>query len=168
MLYSCGQTSGGSGSESGNGADELKDASEDELHMSKADMLLSKMTLREKIGQMLFIQPESLRIETEDGQVKADTSSVTEFTEAMAKTLEEYPPGGIIIFGGNIESPDQLKELVNDIKADSRIPLFMGIDEEGGMVARIANSPGFNVKNLKACRKSGAQKIRKTQRKPAR
>ena len=158
MLYSCGQTSGGSGSESGNGADELKDASEDELHMSKADMLLSKMTLREKIGQMLFIQPESLRIETEDGQVKADTSSVTEFTEAMAKTLEEYPPGGIIIFGGNIGSPDQLKELVNDIKADSRIPLFMEIDEEGGMVARIANSPGFNVKKFESMQKIGSTK----------
>ena len=105
MLSSCAQTAGGSVSESGDGSDELQDVSEGEVPVSKAEMLLSQMTLREKIGQMLFIQPESLRIETEDGQGKADTSSVTIFTEAMAKTLEEYPPGGIIIFGGNIESP---------------------------------------------------------------
>ena len=157
MLSSCAQTSGGTDSESSNGTDELQDAYEDELHMSKAEMLLSQMTLREKIGQMLFIQPESLRIKTEDAQGEAaDTSSVTIFTEQMAKTLEEYPAGGIIIFGGNIESPIQLNELVNDIKAGSRIPLFMGIDEEGGMVARIANSPGFDVKKYESMQKIGS------------
>lgn len=161
MLSSCGQTGGSSGLESGNSSDEFKGVSEDEESVSKADMLLSQMTLREKIGQMLFIQPESLRIETEDGQGEAgaaDTSSVTEFTEKMAKSLEEYPPGGIIIFGGNIESPAQLKELVNDIKTGSRIPLFMGIDEEGGMVARIANSPGFDVKKYESMQKIGNTK----------
>lgn len=47
MLSSCGQTAGGSGSESGNGSDGLQDVSEDEVAMSKAEMLLSQMTLRE-------------------------------------------------------------------------------------------------------------------------
>ncbi|WP_169337714.1 glycoside hydrolase family 3 protein [Proteocatella sphenisci] len=145
--------------ESGNGSDELQDVSEDEVPVSKADMLISQMTLREKIGQMIFIQPESLRIETEDGQGEAaDTSSVTVFTEKMAKSLEKYPPGGIIIFGGNIESPIQLKELVNEIKSASTTPLFMGIDEEGGMVARIANSPGFDVKKYESMQKIGSTK----------
>ena len=158
MISSCGQTAGGSVSESGDGSDELQDVSEGEVPVSKAEMLLSQMTLREKIGQMLFIQPESLRIETEDGQGKADTSSVTIFTEAMAKTLEEYPPGGIIIFGGNIESPMQLIELVNEIKSASTTPLFMGIDEEGGMVARIANSSGFDVKKYQSMQEIGNTK----------
>jgi len=48
---------------------------------------LSKMTLKEKIGQLFVVCTDSL-----------DFNAETEVTEKMGKNLEEYKPGGVIFF----------------------------------------------------------------------
>jgi beta-N-acetylhexosaminidase len=50
--------------------------------------------------------------------------------------------GGVILFARNIESPKQVHELVQSIqslrhKTRDKLPLFIGIDNEGGRVARL-------------------------------
>lgn len=49
--------------------------------------------------------------------------------------------GGIILFSINIESPDQIKNLCRSIQDYARgcgqPPLFIGVDQEGGQVARL-------------------------------
>lgn len=113
---------------------------------SKVETLLSSMSLEEKVGQLFIIRPESLSTELTPQQAH-DTKEygVTEWTEDMALQLEKYPAGGVAIFGKNISSPEQLKNFVAAMQQASSLPLFMGVDEEGGSVSRLANSPAFRT-----------------------
>jgi len=49
--------------------------------------------------------------------------------------------GGIILFSRNLETPDQIKHLCNEIQNYARLceqpPLFIAVDQEGGQVARL-------------------------------
>ena len=44
--------------------------------------------------------------------------------------------GGVIFFTRDIQSADQFKNLVSEIKSKSKEPLFLSIDQEGGRVER--------------------------------
>lgn len=107
------------------------------------------MTLREKVGQLFIVVPESLDFSLSQHDIDYErTESSTVFTETMHRNLERYPVGGIILFGKNIETPDQTGRLIGDFMKSSRIPLFVAVDEEGGRVARIARNEVFGVKNF--------------------
>ena len=54
--------------------------------------------------------------------------------EALKKGL-----GGVIFFAKDIESEEQFKNLINDIKAKSLVQPFLSIDQEGGRVERTEN-----------------------------
>ncbi len=47
--------------------------------------------------------------------------------------------GGIIFFTKDIQSPEQFRQLINDIKSASFITPFLSIDQEGGRVERTEN-----------------------------
>lgn len=83
---------------------------------------VSKMNLEEKIGQMIF----------------AGVSGTTMDAGAQ-KLINQLHVGGIIFYKNNFENPTQTVELVNGIKAEngSNIPLFLGVDQEGGRVTRL-------------------------------
>ncbi len=52
--------------------------------------------------------------------------------------------GGIIHFSRNISDDIELvKKLNEDIQRGSNYPVFIGVDQEGGMVTRIANITPF-------------------------
>lgn len=95
---------------------------------------LSSMTLKEKIGQMFIVCTDSLDFDAE-----------TEVTEKMRQKLQEYKPGGVIFFSYNIKERDQVKTMIADIQKTENIPLFISVDEEGGSVARIANSKDMHT-----------------------
>lgn len=97
---------------------------------------LSSMTLKEKIGQMFIVCTDSLDFDAE-----------TKVTEKMKKNLEEYKPGGVIFFSYNLKNRKQIKKMISNIQNTEEIPLFISVDEEGGSVARIANTP--NMKTTK-------------------
>ncbi len=54
--------------------------------------------------------------------------------------------GGVYLFARNIESPAQVKALIDDCHAAAKYPILVGIDQEGGIVARLRQafmeSPG--------------------------
>lgn len=88
------------------------------------------MTLEQKVAGLFFVTPEQL---TGVGQVvKAGDGT----KEALAK----YPVGGLIYFKQNIQSEDQLKEMLANTVSYATFPLFLGVDEEGGKVARVADA----------------------------
>lgn len=84
---------------------------------------LSKMSLEEKIGQLVMVGLEGYE------------------NDAQAKELiENYHVGGFILFKRNIRDAEQTLELTNSLKESNTIndiPLFLGIDEEGGSVTRL-------------------------------
>lgn len=62
----------------------------------------------------------------------------TELTQDEIALFKRVNPYGYIIFARNIESPDQVKSLINSLRALSgreRLPVL--IDQEGGRVARL-------------------------------
>ena len=102
--------------------------------------LLREMTLRQKVGQLFIVHPDSL-----DPPPEPEKKCAVACTPAMKEAMEKYPVGGIIMFGENIESPGQLKEFNDDLQACAQIPLFLCVDEEGGPVARLANHRAFRL-----------------------
>lgn len=114
--------------------------------LSKAEKLIKSMTLEEKIGQLFIIRPDSLNPDLTTEQINNPNAyGVTEMNNKMIELLKRYHIGGVVFFQRNILSPTQMTDFINEIKEQSEIPLFIGIDEEGGLVSRIANSKGFNV-----------------------
>lgn len=82
------------------------------------------MTLREKVGQMLLCGFHG-----------------TEAVGDVESFLRKYPIGGVIYFARNVESPEQIERLSSGLqqiaKSSGNVPLWISIDQEGGMVARI-------------------------------
>ena len=90
----------------------------------KVDKLVANMSDADKVGQLLMIGIH--------GKTLNDDAKFM---------LNEYRVGGIILFDRNMESKDQVKSLITDInktgKSAGLTPLFIGIDQEGGAVARM-------------------------------
>lgn len=99
---------------------------------SLVDETLAGMTLHEKICQMMFVTPEELT--GEDG--------VTVAGDATRQALENYPVGGIVYFAKNLESQDQVKEMIDNSQKYSSIGLFVATDEEGGVVNSLMDTVG--------------------------
>ena len=57
--------------------------------------------------------------------------------------LAEGRIGGVILFARNVESPKQLADLCRSLHEASETPIFIAIDQEGGMVARMRQRQGF-------------------------
>ena len=73
-------------------------------------------------------------------------------TNHIARDLKKYHLGGVVLFDydvprdtayRNIESPEQVKQLVLELKELSKKPLIVSIDQEGGRVARLKPKYGF-------------------------
>ena len=116
------------------------------------DLKLREMTLKEKVGQLLVVlRPDALDLSQTAEQIKdSSADGVKELSSAMAAVLDNYPVGGIAMFGKNISTPDQITAFINNLQNSGNIPLFMAIDEEGGLVARIADNAAFNVRRYKS------------------
>lgn len=98
---------------------------------------IASMTLREKVGQLFVVRPETLDLEqTSDGKI---------VTDAMKEHLKEYPIGGIVLFKQNITDAGQMTKLIQDHQNASDIGLLVAVDEEGGTVARLANHSAFHL-----------------------
>ena len=84
---------------------------------------LKKMTIDEKIGQLII----------------AGFDGTTVNDELQSLILEKYI-GGVILFSKNVESASQVVALNNEIKEINKVnksPIFISVDEEGGLVSRM-------------------------------
>jgi len=75
-----------------------------------------------------------------------------EANDPILEQIRDLNLGGVILFDydvplrspvRNIESPDQVRELVRTLQSAARIPLLVAIDQEGGRIARLKPSRGF-------------------------
>lgn len=95
--------------------------------LRRAQQLLAAMTQEEKLWQLFFVTPESI----------TGVETATLAGNATKQALEQYPVGGIIYFAKNLETQEQAVNLLANTQSYSKIPLFLGVDEEGGLVSRI-------------------------------
>lgn len=91
------------------------------------------MTLEQKVAGLFFVTPEQL---TGVGQA-------VQAGEGTQEALAKWPVGGLVYFKQNIQSEEQLKEMLANTVSYSSFPIFLGVDEEGGSVARVADALGL-------------------------
>jgi len=81
---------------------------------------LYSLPREQQIGQFLFIGLPGTELDSD--------------TRAL---INDVKPGGVIIFGRNVASPQQLRGLIDGVREMSPAPLLVGIDQEGGLVDRL-------------------------------
>lgn len=104
---------------------------------SRVESILSGMSLRDKITQ-------TLEVDFRKWDMNGDTSAATDFTvmnDQVAKIIEDYNFGAIILFANNVQTTDQSFNLVKDMQEaatrDGGLPLIISTDQEGGIVSRL-------------------------------
>ncbi|MBR5019424.1 MAG: glycoside hydrolase [Bacteroidales bacterium] len=117
---------------------------------------LSSMTLREKVGQLFIVRPESLAPSIKWTKYNDLVDySLQEVNNEMKTVNEKYPVGGVVLFAHNIKDEEQLSRFIPQIRDLKGRPLLC-VDEEGGRVARIANNGNFNVEKFESMAAIGA------------
>lgn len=84
---------------------------------------IDNMSLDEKIGQLVISGVESTSIDP----------TIQDF-------IQKKYIGGVILFSRNVSTAQQVLNLTNSIKdtnKSNKIPLFISVDEEGGLVSRL-------------------------------
>ena len=118
----------------------------------RAAEFISRMTIEEKVAQMFFITPELL----------TGTELVTAAGDVTTNAFDRYPVGGLVYFAKNLETPDQTRDMLRDVQEyalqTQEFPVFLGVDEEGGRVLRIASNSVFGVPKTEAMGVLAAQK----------
>ncbi len=91
---------------------------------------ISVMPIEDKVAGLFIVTPEA--ITGVDTALKAG--------ESTKNALTTNPVGGLIYFAKNIQSQEQLAEMIDNSVLYSRYPLFIAVDEEGGRVSRVAGA----------------------------
>lgn len=100
---------------------------------SKAETIqtiIDDMTPAEQAGQLLMA----------DFRKNVDGTGMTALSAEAKEAISAYHIGGVILFAENLDTAEQTKQLTADLQAAADLPLFIGIDEEGGLVSRLDKS----------------------------
>ena len=102
-------------------------------YYDEAEEMLSKMTLEEKVGQMFLARYPS---------------------SGVINEIKNYQPAGYILFGKDFQNatPNSIKKELQDCQNASKIPLALGVDEEGGTVVRVSQYKAFRASPFKSPR----------------
>lgn len=97
--------------------------------------LLEDMTLEEKAGQLFFVRVPA---------------------ENAVEDIVTYRLGGYLLFGRDTQDKtanDLIQTIWSYQGASERIPLLIGVDEEGGTVVRVSSNPKLRSKKFSSPRK---------------
>ena len=99
------------------------------------DVILEGMTVEEKVGQLFFVRCPA---------------------ETAVEDVCAYHLGGYILFGRDTrdKTAGALIETIAAYQAAAKIPLLIGVDEEGGTVVRVSSNP-----HLRSSKFSSPQKV---------
>ncbi|PYS21011.1 MAG: hypothetical protein DMF72_18895 [Acidobacteria bacterium] len=79
----------------------------------------------------------SLPLEQQVGQLFFIGLPGTEIDQDARDLIKEIQPGGIILFGRNVESPRQVRKMLDDARTLIPTTVLCGVDQEGGLVDRM-------------------------------
>jgi beta-N-acetylhexosaminidase len=97
-----------------------------------AAQMVSKMSLEDKLGQMIIIQFYE-----------------PTYTPAQQQMVKPFHPGGVILYGYSMGTAQQAKDLLAGGQKDSPIPMFTFLDMEGGLVDRL-HTAGYLPQRMSA------------------
>ena len=118
---------------------------------------LESMTLEEKVGQLFMVTPGTLGLPQIKAPMEAlSQEQLTQMEKSIREIFAKYPVGGIVQFAADLYSPEQITAYNALLQKAAEIPLFLGIDEEGGTVARLANHSAFDLPQYQSAGAVGA------------
>jgi beta-N-acetylhexosaminidase len=109
------------------------------------------------LGLCLWIAIVPLQVNSQDSPIQAQVSGMTleqkiaqmfmvgfhgtQLTEVEHDFLRDIQPGAVVLFGQNVESPQQVTRLTNayqqTIVDGGGVPLFIAVDQEGGRIQHL-------------------------------
>jgi len=90
-----------------------------------AELLTRNMSMDDKLGQLMLVQFLGHTI-----------------TPDAIRMINEQGAGGVLFFGLNIDSADQVKALTAQLQGVANVPLLIAVDQEGGPVNRFKSIVG--------------------------
>ena len=115
------------------------------------EAILSEMTLRDKVAQMMIasfrvwqeVPPEG----EEQPEEEPPKANITELNDQIREMVARDHFGGILLFGENFADEEQTIRLISDLQtanqAGGGLPQIFFVDQEGGRVVRFAfGTPG--------------------------
>lgn len=119
------------GSAAGSGDGGASSSAPVQTNEERAEAITARMTLEEKVGQLFFARvPET--------DAAADVSA--------------YHLGGYILFGRDTKdkTANEIIQTINSYQEAAKIPLLIGVDEEGGTVVRISSNPNIRSEKFRS------------------
>lgn len=92
--------------------------------------VIEVMPIEDKVAGLFIVTPEAI----------TGVSKAVKAGDGTKDALSQYPVGGLIYFAQNMQSADQLKEMLYNTVLFARASLFIAVDEEGGSVSRLATT----------------------------
>ena len=96
------------------------------------------MTLKDKFGQMILLGLDTYEINDE-----------------ITRIIRDYKIGGVVLYKKNYTSVEKMISFINKLKkiSKNRVPLFIAIDQENGIVNRFPKdvSKMYSAKKLAEC-----------------
>lgn len=102
----------------------------EEMKQERIAEIIEDMTPEERAGQLLMA----------DFRQNPDGTSMTVLSDAAREAIQTYHLGGVILFAENLDTAEQTKALTAQMQQAAELPLFIGVDEEGGIVSRLDKS----------------------------
>ena len=100
--------------------------------------IIDKMTLEQKVAQLLVVSPETL----------TGVDSVQYAGDMTYQALQDYPVGGIVFAKDNIDSSSQFGTMTDNLQSYSEdisgLPLFLAAAEEGGSASVLGNNDNLD------------------------
>lgn len=88
------------------------------------------MPLEDKVAGLFIVTPEAI----------TKVSTAVQAGDGTRDALARYAVGGIVYFKKNIQSKDQITQMIENTQMYAKYPLFIAVDEEGGNVSRVADA----------------------------
>ncbi len=102
----------------------------EEPKRAMAREILSEMTMEEKVGQMFLVR----------------------YSSEATQAVKDYALGGFVLFAVDFKDKDK-ESLLNEIsylQSESKVPLIISVDEEGGTVNRVSKYTQFRDEPFKS------------------
>lgn len=94
------------------------------------DVQIGGMALEDKVAGLFIVTPEAI----------TGVGTAVQAGDGTRQALSEHAVGGLIYFKKNIQSEEQLRQMLANTASYAKYPLFLAVDEEGGQVARVGSS----------------------------